>query len=459
MLKKRMIALFAVSALIVSGQAAFMGASHAAPRTVTVWSPFSGDGLAIWDAAIARFEKTHPAINVVSVGSVDMAKSLAAINAGTGPDISVANGAGNVGWFCSTGAWQNLNKNIASKTVGLDVKSIFPASVLSSTISVGNRCALPFAAEVVGMYYNKDMLAKAGFTKPPTTVEELTAYSKKLTTFDSAGNIKTAGFVPWVGYNNPYGFGAQDLGFMFGAHWYSPNGAPAFGTDPLWAKAFNWQKTFITDVFGGGNFTLGKSRLLKFTAGAGDEWGGDSDFMTGKTAMWIVAQWMAGAYCDNTGNWVLNPCNHPYINFGVAPTPVLAAMKSTNYGAGRFSAQPMGISKGSKNPTDAWEVLKFLATDTKLQIDYSNWGTSIPATKAALASKDLVYPAVYKTFFDIVAHPRSGYHPLMPTGEHLDEVELDDLMAGWQAGSVTNLSDALTSAGANVAKIIERQGK
>ena len=458
MLKKRLIAIFAISALTVAGQVAVTASSEAATKTITVASPWHDGGLEIWNAAIARFEKANPGINVISKGNQDMAKSLADINAGTGPDISVANGPGNVGWFCATGAWKNLNKLINSPTTGIKIKDVFPAAVNDYTISQGNRCALPFTTEPIGMFYNKDLLLKAGFAKPPTTTEELLAYSKKLTTFDANGDIKTAGFVPWVGYND-YGFTANDLGNMFGAKWYKADGTPALGTDPQWVKAFNWQRTFIAQVFGGGDFAKGKTKLLKFVAGAGSPWGLNGDFPTGRAAIWIDAVWMIGLFCDPTEGWVMMPCNKPPVNFGVAPMPVVGALKSSLYGSARFGGNTMGIGRDTKNVAEAWKLIKFLATDTQLQVDFANYATQPPSTIAALNSKDLVYPAVYKPFIDIVKNKRSGYHKIMFVAEHLDEDELNNLMAAWQAGTVSNISTALKDASANIATIIARNSK
>ena len=104
-MKKRLLASSAVIALCAASLLGATSAASAASRTVTVWQPQSGGTLEAWQAAMTRIEKANPGLTIKSVGSVDMAKSLAAINAGTGPDISLSNGAGNLGWFCGSGAW------------------------------------------------------------------------------------------------------------------------------------------------------------------------------------------------------------------------------------------------------------------------------------------------------------------------------------------------------------------
>ena len=453
MKSKRLFA--AVSAVaLVTGTFVGAGSAQAADRTVLVWSPYQGDNLKMWNDAIFRIEKANPGLNVVSVGNVDMAKSLAAINAGNGPDISVANGAGNLGWFCGTGAWQKLNTYIAGSK-GINMASTFSPASVNYTISSGNRCGLPaVGSETFGFYYNKDLLKAAGYSSAPKTTKELFDMSIKLTKFNSDGSIKVAGFVPWAGY---YGFemDAMWLGLMFGAKWYAGNGQPAFGSDAKWAKAFQWQKDFIAKVYGDGDFKTGSAKLTKFVAARGDEWGAGHDFVSGRVAMKLDADWMAPMFCDPDG-WALNPCTKPAVNFGTAPFPVEASIASTNYGSGLVGGQVMGISKGSKNVKDAWIVIKGLAKDVQLSIDYANANGSVPVLNAALKSGKITFPAIYQTFYNIAANPKSGYHILKNTGEHLEDAEIFNFMSAWQAGSVTDLKSGLKDVTSKVSSILSR---
>ena len=52
--------------------------------------------------------------------------------------------------------------------------------------------------DAYGLYYNKDMFAKAGIAGPPKTMTELMADAKKLTVRNADGSIKIAGFVPLI---------------------------------------------------------------------------------------------------------------------------------------------------------------------------------------------------------------------------------------------------------------------
>lgn len=456
MQKKRLLASLLGVALLASGFIGAETAAQAAERKVVVWSPFRGGNLEMWNAALKRIEAANPGLTIESVGQVDMEKSLAAINAGTGPDISVANGVGNVGWFCGTGAWQSLNKLIAGKN-GLDIAKTFTAASASGTISKGNRCALPFSSEVFGFYYNKSLLAAAGFNAPPKTTTQLLNYSKKLTKFDAEGNITRAGYVPWAGYSDN-DMASLFLGVMFDAKWFNAKGKSSFGTDPGWAKAFAWQKKFIADVYGGGDFAKGSRALTKFIAAQGDFWGGNNDFITGRVAMLAHADWMSMMWCDPEG-WNLNPCDKPAVNFGTAPLPVDPALVKTHYGSGVVGANTMGISKGSKNVNDAWIVLKGLATDKELAVAWTNANGDPASLLAARGAKAGVkYPSFYKVFYDISLHKHSGYHPLLNTGEHLEETGLQQLMAAWQANTVGDVRLGLKDLAIRVDQMIARNG-
>ena len=59
---------------------------------------------------------------------------------------------------------------------------------------------MPLLADVYGFYYNKDLFKKAGLTRPPRTLEELTAYAKKLTTRKADGSLDVVGYDPFIGF-------------------------------------------------------------------------------------------------------------------------------------------------------------------------------------------------------------------------------------------------------------------
>ena len=92
---------------------------------------------------------------------------------------------------------------------------VFPEVPRQYSQFEGTRCALPMLADVYGLYYNKDLFAKAGLDGPPQTVSQLMDYAKKLTERNPDGSLKVVGLDPFDGfYEN------------IAAHW-----APQWGVD------------------------------------------------------------------------------------------------------------------------------------------------------------------------------------------------------------------------------------
>jgi multiple sugar transport system substrate-binding protein len=130
-----------------------------APATVTLWVGFTGRELKIMKRVVAGFERAHPGVKVKTVGGISDDKIVASIRGGNAPDIAQSFSTDNTGSFCASGAWTDLGPRM--QAVGLKA-SAFPPAVQSYTKFAGKQCALPMLADVYGLYYNKNMFAKAG---------------------------------------------------------------------------------------------------------------------------------------------------------------------------------------------------------------------------------------------------------------------------------------------------------
>ena len=119
--------------------------------------------------------------------------------------------------------------------------SDFPAATQYYTQYNGKRCALPLLADDYGLYYNKALFAKAGITRPPKTISELTADAKKLTVRNADGSLKVVGFDPFIGF---YENVARALRRRRSAASGSTRRATSISrSDPAWAKLLKWQKS------------------------------------------------------------------------------------------------------------------------------------------------------------------------------------------------------------------------
>ena len=105
-------------------------------------------------------------------------------------------------------------------------------------------------------------------------------------------------------YLGGYGNGASGYQPLIGAHYFDKNGKSSLATDPAWAKFLRWQKNLV-DFFG-------YDKLVRWQAGAGDEFAPSHPFETGKLAMMLDGEWRV-AFIKN---------EHPELQYATAPMPV-----------------------------------------------------------------------------------------------------------------------------------------
>jgi multiple sugar transport system substrate-binding protein len=408
--------------------------SHA-PATVSIWVPFAGAEYKKMSVVFDMFEQEYPWITVdvrTGLGENDE-KLLAAIRAGNPPDAVMSWSLDSVGKFCASDAWQDLTPYIQQS--GLDT-SIFPDSVTRYTSYAGSQCALPFLTDAMGLYYNKDLLAKHGYTEPPKTMSELTEMAKELTEFNPDGSIKVAGFVPWAGY---YEFTPLELAIIFGADYYNEDGTQAaIATDPDWKALFEWQKDLV-DFYGADN-------LKEFVAGQGDEWSAPNDFHRGRVAMMFDGEWRVAMIEDYA----------PDLNYGTAPYPTPDGQED-QYGIGRVGGTIVGIPRGSAHPAEAWLLVQYLATDTDALVEMTNVIRNVPTTYPALEAPGLDVTPQFQTFLDVFADQGSHYKQTSEIGT-ADQNIVESFAADWQAGDITDLDAGLEATSQRLNDELEAAG-
>jgi multiple sugar transport system substrate-binding protein len=134
------------------------------PTTLTMWVAFSGRELRAVTSVVEQFHTQYPWITVKMVGAKNQQETLQAINSGTPPDVMSTSGPDQVAEFCSSHAWADLNPYL--KADGIDLSKISPPAATTYTSYQGVQCALPLETDAYGLYYNKDLFAKAGIAGP-----------------------------------------------------------------------------------------------------------------------------------------------------------------------------------------------------------------------------------------------------------------------------------------------------
>jgi len=404
----------------VTVMAMALSACSGGSNGLTVWHFFTDREADVIQSAIDGFTTANPDIKVTVQAGQDDDKMRQAIAANQAIDVGISYSSDQIGPLCSTGAFIDLGPYIQKDNIDL---SQIPDVVRSYTAFNGVQCALPMLADVTGLYYNKDMLAAAGISGPPKSLDELAADAVALTTYNPDGSIDQLGFNPLTSY---YETNASNYAIMAGAKWLNPgNTTSAIGSDPNWTTLLNWQQNLI-------NALGGYQKLADWSAASGDEFSDQMDFEIGRVAMVIDGEWRTAFIASDSDQ-------SKALNYGTAPLPVL---NPSDYGAGLIDGNLIGIPKGSKNPDQAWELVKYLALDTDAQVAMGNGLKNVPTIESAVTSPNLEKDANYQTFLDAFVNPKSGTEPRTIVG-----TEYLDLMAtfiqSWESGDVTDLASGL----------------
>jgi len=402
--------------------------------TITFWHGWSAPSeVKAIQANVDRFEGAHPNIHVKVVGNITDDKINQALRAGgsKAPDVVSSFTTDNVGEFCTSHAFVDLAPFLEKS--GIDTTATFPKPLLDYTQFDGVRCTLPLLSDAYGLYYNKDAFTKAGISRPPRTLSEFDSDAVKLTKPDG-DSYSQLGFMPnFHGYEST----ATHLVSQWGPTYFDADGTSTVDTDPSFPAMFTWQKHLV-DTLGG------YARLEKYRSTFGDEFGSKNPFMTGQVAMAIDGEWRAGMVDDAGVSF----------DYGVAPFPVPDEQADT-YGKGYLSGTIIGIASTSQKQNAAWELVRYLTTDTKAVVSFANAIHNIPSTNKALESPALDKSQAVDAFIKIAQHPDSNTTPASPNGGAY-QLTLQDVGYAYESGKETDLQASLDGAAKQIDTDIER---
>ena len=154
------------------------------PVTLTWWHNGTTDPLkSVWEDAAKGFQKTHPNVTI-KVDPIQneqfTTKVPVALQSSSPPDI-----------YQQWGGGQEATQVRSGKVMDITSASKGWISELGKAAdgwkANGRQYGVPYDLHIVGFWYRKDLLAKAGISSAPTTVDELDADVAKL---------KKAGVVP-----------------------------------------------------------------------------------------------------------------------------------------------------------------------------------------------------------------------------------------------------------------------
>lgn len=406
------VAIGASLALAVSGCAIQENASSDAEGVTTLdfWSYYQG-GQAEWLAEeVKSFEAANPdiKINVIkTVGDQQDQKLLASVATGTTPDLFINNIVVDFPTLAAGGVFADLTPYWDD----LDDESQFPtAAVWKDGDTVYNL--LPFT-NLVGMYYNLDILSEYGITEAPTTLDELQA---DMATVTADGKYKGLALS-----------GAPDVE---GAWLFAPQ---------LLGEGINYCN------FEGPKVDEAFERL--------DAWA-DADYIPKAAATWDQnaswQQFMTGGYAFAfNGNWQLGNVKDADFAYGTALYPAPEGGTSQVYPGG----EGFGIGSKSEHPELAWKFIEHILTPEAGEAIFESAG-SIPvradaAESPAIQSDEFVAPFVIAAS-DPGTWPNNENTAKMQTALG---VEVSAVISGQRSGAegaanaIKNVADAMAEGG------------
>ncbi len=390
-----------------SGSSSTAGSSQKLSKnmsgTLTVWHYFSVKAQVKELNDFAKlFNKQYPnvKVNYVYVPYDQITnKVIAAANAKSGPDVVVYNGT-SIPQFVKSGVLYDMSKFWAS----YPDKGQFPSSLVKK--SAGKVYGVQGYVNLLGLWYNKDILDKAG-VKPPRTFDELGAALEKTKSHSEVGLTLTGKpndqgewqAYPWLsGYGFSYGKpSAQALKGAFGfiQSWVRKGYVPQ--------EAASWDQT---EPF--------------------------QRFMVGNVA-----------FAEN-GNWQLGTIKGAKFRYGVVPMP-----KGPKGGSVYLGGETESIGAFSKNPRLAWEYLKATYLSKEGQIIALKDVGSIPARSDAAKDPAIQNDPILRAFASEVkggsTYPPAGF------GAGIISAELD-VAQGWSA-VIAGQKSAAAAASSVVSKV------
>ncbi|WP_457098880.1 sugar ABC transporter substrate-binding protein [Microbacterium sp. P5_E9] len=366
------------TALALSGCSGSSGdtASSDAPVTLTVWHYYNTDGqVATLKELGDSFTKTHPNVTVefqyVPVDQMTT-KAVTAAGAKTGPDVLVFGASGTYD-LSQAGAIEPMDWFKDFKDAGQ-----FPEGALQNVD--GTLYGVQGFVNLLGLWYNQDMLTELGIPAPPTTTDELEADMAKAVAAGKQGITLTG---------KP-GLESQWQGFP----WFTSAGF-SYGDAQAEPMAATYQ--MLQDWVGAG--------YLSKEATTWDQTIPFQQFASG-----------ASLFAVN-GNWQITAAKEATFEYGVAPLPL------SSDGGVLLGGEVQNVGAFSENQELAQEFLEqtFFSTDGELAL-LKGFG-AIPTRSDAASASEISSDPILSVFADIVqGQGRPSPSPQVPS-KNVNDVE------------------------------------
>jgi ABC-type glycerol-3-phosphate transport system substrate-binding protein len=312
-------------------------------RTVIrYWEKWTGVEGAVMKRIVAEYNASQGAadgiyVDYLAVSSVDQ-RTLVAVAGGDPPDLAGLYDHV-IAQFADREALMELDELV--REFGIEADAFKPAWW---NIGVYNDrlYALPSTPYTIALFYNKRLFREAGLDpdRPPRTLAELDAYSRRLTRRAKDGRILQAGFIPapkllgWWHWVWLYFFG--------GNLW---DGEQFTLDTPAGRAAHHWMYEQRSE--------MGFPEAIAFESNVGAVEGPLNPFLAERLAMVYQGPWVA--------NWVRR--YKPSLEYGVARFPAHRPDRHPVF----VSSDVFVIPRGSPHPRQAMQFLRYVLRQDVLE--------------------------------------------------------------------------------------------
>jgi multiple sugar transport system substrate-binding protein len=310
---------------------------------------------------VKDFNATHKNLKVViteTAGGEAVTKLATAIRAGSPPDLIGLNDI-NMPIFTHENAFMNLTKYVGA----LPYKNALSPGHLRLATYQGQYYGVPYLADLSGLWYNKVLFKRAGIASPPTDFAEILSDAKKVEAL--GGGV--SGFSFAGDCEGCLAFTMLPDVWATGTHLINGNiphqTANITGNAPLKALLELYRQIWADKLVPASDRTQ-----------TGTTWG--KNFLAGKVGI------------EPGGYGVIRPgltaANRS--EFGFVPLPGPTGGYSTFDGGDDFA-----IPNGAKNPSGAWEFVKFVLSKSE-QLKYPEAGFTPVRTDILNAAYTQAHP-------------------------------------------------------------------
>ncbi len=265
-----------------------------------------------------------------------------------------------------------------------DFKDRFFPAFLSPSIMNGKTYGLPIAASARAMFYNKDLLAKAGIDQVPETWEQVKTAAEKISALGDDIN----------------GFGLQgkeietDVYFYYAFWSYGGSLIDADGTSGLDSDAGYKAAALYKSLIDAKATQPGVTSYTREDV--------QNLFKQGKIGMMITAPFLSAQIKEEA----------PNLKYGVAPIPAGPEGKRGTYGV----TDSMIMFKNAKNKQLAWQFLDFIfANDWRSK--FTSGEGFLPVNKAVAKEPVFAEDADLKAFAAVL--PDARFAPVIKGWEEI----------------------------------------